>query len=322
MWVKWIAPGVMCMGLSLLIALLVLPMARAGTVSENRKDSTYTVTGRNGREILASMERWSRQAREQIGDKSASEETLAGLTRAQMQMSYQAHRTSESCAVTSATVRVGISVYTPAWEAPPDASLDTRKFWADLHRRVQTHEEQHVTIYRRYAKSVADATERVKAKTCKQVERGVQRLEKQLAAQMEKAHADLDQADGHIRINWKQAEAARSARPKSSRLTVLYAWGLGSVAYAGLALLLWTWLGSTLARARRSVRGFDLQDEALVVVSVMLMALLPPVALILAGPSALTRPALLGFLVVWIASIAPSIVSASRILSHRPRHNP
>jgi predicted secreted Zn-dependent protease len=59
------------------------------------------------------------------------------------------------------------TVTLPRWTPPPDAEPATVDWWNEVVRRIATHEQQHVAIYREVQRELNDAFRRA---TCETVE--------------------------------------------------------------------------------------------------------------------------------------------------------
>lgn len=294
--------------------------AYAGTVQENRKDSTYTVTGRDGHEILASMEAWSKRAKAQLGKEDGpAEETLAGLTRAKMRLDYVLRQSSGVCRITDARVGIGISVALPVWTPDPRASAATREFWRDFQHRVQVHEEHHVAIARRYARQLADSVERIQASSCSTAERMAKRQGEAIVAQLRKAQADFDKVDGHLKLSWARPDSAVERRLSNARAGKSLAWTAFFVAYGLGACGLWALMARRQAGAERTGKGPGLRDDVVAVACLFVTAILPPLAMLVIERGSVGGAAVLLFLLAWICSIAPAAVVAARITAGSSR---
>jgi predicted secreted Zn-dependent protease len=300
--------------LAVVVMLALTTSAYAGPVQENRKDSTYTVTGRDGHEILASMAAWSKRAKAQLGKEDGpAEETLAGLTRAKMRLDYVLRQSSEGCRIMQARVGIGISVALPVWTPDPRASVATREFWRDFQHRVQVHEEHHVAIARRYARQLADSVERIQASSCSTAERMAKRQGEAIVAQLRKAQADFDKVDGHLKLSWARPDSAVERGLSNPRAGKSLAWAAFFVAYAIGACYLWALMARRQAGAERAPKGPGLQDDIVAGACIFATALLPPLAMLVMERGSVGGPAVLVFLLAWVCALAPAAVVAGRI---------
>ena len=306
--------------LAVVVMLALATGAHAGTVRENRKDSNYTVTGRDGHQILASMKAWSDRAKAQLGkDDGPAEETLAGLTRAKMRLDYVLRESSGACRIIRSQVGIGISVALPVWTPDPRASVATREFWRDLQQRVQVHEEHHVAIARRYAHQLAEAVERIQASSCSTAERLAKQKGAEVVAQMQKAQADFDKVDGHLKLSWAKPGAAVERRLSNSRASKSLLWVFFFAAYGIGARYLWALMARRQAATERTRAGPRLQDDVVAVACLFATAILPPLAMLLIEHGRASGPAVLIFILAWGCSIVPAAIVAGRIMAGAKR---
>ena len=183
------------------LLLLAVP-APADAQTVDRSTSYFTFGGRTLEAIEAELDRRGPAV-------GAAGVRHPGATRMQFFNKVTYARTSASCQIEKAAVKLDVKVILPRWTGRRGAAQDVAIVWDTLAADIKRHEERHVEIARNHARELQDALGALKPrKTCDTLKADVASTTARILKKHDLAQDRIDRIEG---LNF----ASRFQRPVS-----------------------------------------------------------------------------------------------------------
>lgn len=156
---------------------------------------SYIVTGCTYRELLFSAYDGP------PGQKQGSGQYTVGDTTSKQTLRYGFKQEASRCSLSSVAIQLETSIQLPEISTTLGIAPTELEQWNTFLKRLQEHEEGHVAIALKGARSLQAASQQIRpAATCQEVEGSLRTQEDRLAIQTQKAQRDYDDMTQHGRL--------------------------------------------------------------------------------------------------------------------------